>query len=1101
MKSTISKILGVAVTLTILASLLVTGTALPASAAVGTMAYGSLPTPGASGKVLISAAEVDFLVASPDGKTLFAWDNTADVLYKSVNTGATWATRATGSVGLPTAITVVGMAVSPAFATDNTVVVVEGAKVWVSIDGGINFNEVQTADLLVKMESGAITSVDMGAYYATGRVNILIGIAASAGTYSNVLRFDTGTPYGVWTETGAIKDSSFTATATATVAGNVVTAITMVLNGSGYTAVPAVTITDNGTTHDTYTATATVVAGSVTAIAFTAAGTGVAVTAATVAVAAPTATNFNVYAVKFSPSHTTDAEIMAIISNGTDAKLYSSFAGATFGNPITLAATGATTSAVIATGTDYQGFAAGNTVAIGLNGGAADVWRVTGRSSATAGTASDRNVLGTGNANVKSIAINGPIATATVLVGLVGSPIVYRNATFAGTTTTFTAASKSPTGVAGNCVVLWSGTSAIAGTTGVDSAISVSTDGAINFNAISLIDVGTLGNVTLRDIEVADANNIFITMANPAGGNYPSRSVFRTTDGGATWTRILVNNAAGPLFEIGCVSISPAYASDKTVFVSQGTAGAATIMVFKSIDNGNSFTPMVSSENSSILRAVDGTNYYYSGATGTTFYKYGRFTTGTFPTGTTSPVFSMAFNPKDATKATIAVGLNNGRVYQSTNDGVSFTGIGTTTPQGTNADAVYVAYGPDGSLYAMGSGASGIYRWTGTAWLSLAAGITNGTGLVVTPDGTLYASTANVGAGIYRSLNPTLGDITDVTPCEFQQLSNANFPDTYAGTYALADLAVAATATVNTLYAVETATAVDSPAVFGYLGRVYGFKDTFIVAPTLSSPADKAVLTTTVYAKLAWTAFTGATLCEVAVNLDKTFPVGTNEGIDTKTTTAATTDDDLDQGTTYYWRVRATSVEIHASPTKLIYSRWATVRSFVTALVRPAVDTIQLPKQGATDVAVDTTFTWPVSAAAGTVTYEFVIAEELGNADKFAIIDDSATTTTNAHKLRESLKYDTQYWWRVRAVSASSTSAWTTSFFTTAKEPVVAPTTTAAVTTIIVPTQPAVTPIITVIPPETKEVIPTYLLWAVIAVGAILVIAVIVLIVRTRRIS
>ncbi len=297
MKSTISKILGVAVTLTILASLLVTGTVLPASAAVGTLAYGTLPTPGASGKVLISAADVDFLVASPDGKTLFAWDNTAKVLYKSVNTGATWATRATGSVGLPTTTVAVGMAVSPAFATDNTVVVIEGAKVWVSIDGGTNFNEVQTADLVAKIEGGTITSVDMGAYYATGRVNILLGITGGTGNYSNVLRFDTGTPYGVWTEFGAMKGGAGStatagavtlvahtqavagaititphtqATATVTVSGGIAVAPVTITNaGTGYTTAPAVTITDNGTTPATYTATPTVAGGLVTGITFT----------------------------------------------------------------------------------------------------------------------------------------------------------------------------------------------------------------------------------------------------------------------------------------------------------------------------------------------------------------------------------------------------------------------------------------------------------------------------------------------------------------------------------------------------------------------------------------------------------------------------------------------------------------------------------------------------------------------------------------------------------------------------------------------------------------------------------------------------------------
>ncbi len=82
MKSRISKILGVLVTLTILASLVVTGTALPASAALGTLDYGSISTPSMVNKVFVAGVHVDFLVATADGTTMFAYDNVLDVLYK-----------------------------------------------------------------------------------------------------------------------------------------------------------------------------------------------------------------------------------------------------------------------------------------------------------------------------------------------------------------------------------------------------------------------------------------------------------------------------------------------------------------------------------------------------------------------------------------------------------------------------------------------------------------------------------------------------------------------------------------------------------------------------------------------------------------------------------------------------------------------------------------------------------------------------------------------------------------------------------------------------------------------------------------------------------
>jgi hypothetical protein len=205
----------------------------------------------------------------------------------------------------------------------------------------------------------------------------------------------------------------------------------------------------------------------------------------------------------------------------------------------------------------------------------------------------------------------------------------------------------------------------------------------------------------------------------------------------------------------------------------------------------------------------------------------------------------------------------------------------------------------------------------------------------------------------------------------------------------------------------------------------------------------------------------------------------------------------LKGGTNYSWRVKATSP---------LPSRWTT-QTFTTALstiVNTPVNSA--PANGATGVDVNTTFTWPAVAGAN-VTYEFVIAEETGQTDKFAIIDYSATTPTNATPLRETLKYNTQYWWRVRATNGTVTSAWSTFFFTTAVAPVTTSTNSGS-GTIVLPTPTST--IITITQPQTtftisqpannNNSIPPALLWAVIAIGAILIIAVIVLIVRTRRI-
>jgi hypothetical protein len=166
--------------------------------------------------------------------------------------------------------------------------------------------------------------------------------------------------------------------------------------------------------------------------------------------------------------------------------------------------------------------------------------------------------------------------------------------------------------------------------------------------------------------------------------------------------------------------------------------------------------------------------------------------------------------------------------------------------------------------------------------------------------------------------------------------------------------------------------------------------------------------------------------------------------------------------------------------------------------------TPQYPESGATNVPVDVTFTWQaVTDATG---YQFAIAQDNPDlANKFAVLDYSANTITNAHKVQETLLYNTTYWWEVRSVAGTVVSPWTiVTFFTTEAAPVATSTTTAPPitvtnTTVTYTNPPATTITYTLPQPKETQPIPSYLLWAVIAVGAVLVIAVIVLIVRTRR--
>jgi hypothetical protein len=201
----------------------------------------------------------------------------------------------------------------------------------------------------------------------------------------------------------------------------------------------------------------------------------------------------------------------------------------------------------------------------------------------------------------------------------------------------------------------------------------------------------------------------------------------------------------------------------------------------------------------------------------------------------------------------------------------------------------------------------------------------------------------------------------------------------------------------------------------------------------------------------------------------------------------------LNPGDTYYWRAQTFAGTLN--------STWSAPRSFKVA----QVDTFMVtePATGATDSGIMPTFTWaPYADAIG---YEIVVSED----PSFAIIEWSRNVDNPFYKVGadESLKYSTTYYWRVRGVTGESVlqgntwvtpaGPWVTGVFTTMAEP-----TEAETQEPIVITEPGETEVkIVEVPVTQAPVIPTYLLWVIVAVGAILVIALIVLIVRTRRIA
>jgi len=261
-------------------------------------------------------------------------------------------------------------------------------------------------------------------------------------------------------------------------------------------------------------------------------------------------------------------------------------------------------------------------------------------------------------------------------------------------------------------------------------------------------------------------------------------------------------------------------------------------------------------------------------------------------------------------------------------------------------------------------------------------------------------------------------------------------------------------------------------------------------------------------ATLSWDAMTGAEQYEYR------WEDGDEEIDFTDDDEAEATLEDLEDDTDYDFRVRVAE----AMP---FTSRWSASYEFTTveAIATPVN---RVPENGLQDAPIRPSFLW--DEVTNAVSYEF----ELGTAPDFS--NATAVTTTVARLTWQSdLLYDQDYYWRVRAVSATGTkSGWCTWNFHTRMEEIPPVTVEPPPTpTIILPTPivnvdiPDITlpqPTVTVSPPDVtvelptptvttvqttleipKEVTPAYI-WAIVAIGALLVIAVIVLIIRTRRV-
>lgn len=782
-------------------------------------------------------------------------------------------------------------------------------------------------------------------------------------------------------------------------------------------------------------------------------------------------------AVKCSPNFASDTTVM-VVTTAAGAVNFSLFSrnaslwnanAAVYGAayPVAITAAGAATAASIAPAPTYLGGDEVERVAfVGLTTGAAatrGVYRLKDTNCVSLSTAADMYSVAYDGATLVAgstgTAVTGPATVWRCTDPLAANPVFYP-----------TSAAKSPGGLQNACVI-WAGSTVAAGTIGNESAFAISTDDGASFNDISLIDTAI---TNMEDVAVSpDGNNMYLLTDDAA-----DLSVWRY-DG--SWQRVLTR--------IADIAYIVRVASDDidSVYVCDTNSNA----LFYSATGGQTKWYSRTAPTAAVLDlGVESSSIAYVGsAAGIQKTENSGFTWGPPQNTKVNPAQTITILGEDQ----LIVGNNAGMVSYSTDGAMTWNSI----PQAVAAGAGNTVVTADkleegGNIYAGDAATNAIYKWViGQAasepWVAIDAGVNPTTGIAL-QNGVLYAAQTNGAASTVRRNN---APFLPPTPPPFDNLAAG----ATGFTLAPSSLRVSVSSTYIKLWAVDTVPAAD--ALMSYMDTQA------LQATTLSTPVDKFVASVNPISgaianvTFTWMSVPGVNPPAGRYQLDVALDEGFGQLVFTNAALAAAGGPmqaqnsvaliiPLNPGFTYYWRVRVTAP---------LTGNWSEVRSLSVEATGAMTPEIGSPENGATLATGTPGFSWaPVAEA---TKYEFQLASD----PAFGSIVYTAETVTTAAAVDSALA-DGIYYWRVRAIEPAE-SEWspvaTINVAVAAAQAEQAPVQ-VEIPDIVIP--PIEVPQATVVVEDTGEAAPVIsegLLWAVIIIGAVLVIAVIVLIVRTRR--
>ncbi|KSV17783.1 hypothetical protein CY91_03425 [Dehalococcoides mccartyi] len=654
----------------------------------------------------------------------------------------------------------------------------------------------------------------------------------------------------------------------------------------------------------------------------------------------------------------------------------------------------------------------------------------------------------------------GGVGTAKLIIGGYTNTSDWKPKTwYSADGLTFTKTSKAPTGshswfdedvtVLALADFATSG-KALAGTGGWDCGVSYTADFGKTWNQISMMRQAIL---TVDNI----AGSLFIVTS-----DYEEESVWRLS--GGVYERVFSTSMVSEDGTTIDVAVSPA---GDAVFVA--TLGGT--MIWRSLDNGQTFAQQVSS-----ITTVDGgaliSSWFVSNANtilvGGDNVVYQTSTNGVLWFGRPCAV-GIVTSFAVSTDGSVLVATGSlGKVSKSIDGGVTWsTPSADAAPTVSATSLVTFQNGSNSVVYLTGSdGGAFKYDFAATtpAWVQIDNAVTTGE----TFDSGSYADVDN-GVGIFSGI-ASGGNVLYVLDGSWDNLIRI----TNVGTsYKAGIIDVPATA--------DDATKLIGIAAPG-ANMLYGIFDDELYVYT-----DKmAVPVANVQTSKVTT--TGFTITWDALNVDNTAVTVEYYVVITDAATAVKVCYGLPTGTD---TIEATTLKVTGLDEDTVYqiSVWAVdpVMSFVgTASVATQPEKLTynfnlMPTNGASNVPVNPVFAWDSVSTA--VSYDLILSTDPTFADATKVLA-TKNLTTNYWAYDGTLTNSTSYYWKVRVNTANSTSEWFPAVFTTVK----------ADAAVVEVTNP---PAITLTVPQAET--PAYI-WLIVAVGAVLTVAVIVLIVRTRRV-